>query len=84
MNRSFKKLWNFVMGPSRSQTKIPKQILNPKILEQTSKFKLIHCRAIQPLNPKNLRSTFSPGYSRTPISIGINDHLFKEPKTSFG
>ena len=37
-------------------------------------------KLIQPLNPKHLRSTFPPTYSHTPIPIGINDHLLKDPQ----
>ena len=35
----------------------------------------------QPLNPKNLESSFPLNYSRFPISIGINDHLLETPQS---
>ena len=36
---------------------------------------------LQPLDPKDLRSSFPPSYFRTPISIGINHRLLKDPTT---
>ena len=47
-----------------------------------SQYPLFIISAIQPLNPKNLESSFPPNYSRFPIPIGIRDSLFKDPTIS--
>ena len=44
-----------------------------------SLYQLIHS---QPLNPKNLESSFPPNYSRFPIPIGISDSLLRNSAIS--
>ena len=54
---------------AKSQNSGPNQLISSQM------------KLIQPLNSKFFSSSFSPNYSGTPIPIGIDDHLFRDPKT---
>ena len=64
----------------RPRLECPVYILS--IYRRVTKLTMNISYRIQPLNPKNLESSFSPNYSRFPIPIGIGDRLFRDPTIS--